>query len=68
MFALFANVCRTKNLAFILCKTNRESEFAKTKQKTFAEGWKVLKTQGAQARGRQVSPAETQLGLLPPPG
>lgn len=39
MFGLFANVCRTENLAFVLCKIRRESKFvsSKAKQKRLLE-------------------------------
>lgn len=33
MFGLFANVCRTENLAFVLCKIGRESKFVSSKTK-----------------------------------
>lgn len=46
MFGLFANVCRTENLAFILCKIGRESQIEQNKTKPFAEGWRVKKDPG----------------------
>lgn len=40
MFDLFAKVCRTENVAFVLCKIGREFEFEenKTEQERLLEG------------------------------